>query len=79
MRDFNSILVSVEWHYFSYCIRDEFAQAINWDTVTWNSSLIVEVKRGVKKIRLDVVRESCSVWTNRSYRMIQNEGNYLRE
>ena len=34
---------------------------------------------GVKKIRLDVVRESCSVWTNRLYRMTQNDGNYLRE
>ena len=52
-----------------YCIWDEFAQAINWDRVTWKSSLIVEFKRGVKKIRLDVVRQSCSVWTNRLYRM----------
>ena len=44
-----------------YCIWDEFAQAINWDNVTSKSSLIAEFKRGVKKIRLDVVRESCSV------------------
>ena len=62
-----------------YCIWDEFAQAINWDKVTSKSSLIAELKRGVKKIRLDVVRESCSVWTNRLYRMTQNDGNYLRE
>ena len=59
-----------------YCIWDEFAQAINWDNVTLKNS---EVKRGVKKIRLYVVRESCSVWTNRLYRMIENDGNYLRE
>ena len=52
-----------------YCIWNEFAQAINWDKVTSKSSLIAELKRGVKKIRLDVVRESCSVWTNRLYRM----------
>ena len=64
---------------WDYCIRDEFAQAINWNKVTWKSSLIVELKRGVKRIRLDVVRESCSVWTNRLHRMIQNDGNYLRE
>ena len=44
-----------------YCIWDEFAQAINWDKVTSKSSLIVELKRGVKKIHLDAVRESCSV------------------
>ena len=64
---------------WDYCIRDEFTQAINWDKVTRKSSLILELKRGVKKIRLDVVRESCSVWTNRLYCMIQNDGNYLRE
>ena len=62
-----------------YCIWDEFAQAINWDKVPWKSSLIAEFKRRVKKIRLDVVRESCSVWTNRLYRMTQNDRNYLRE
>ena len=61
------------------CIWDEFAQTINWDKATSKSSLIAEFKRGVKKIRLDVVRESCSVWTNRLYRMTQNYGNYLRE
>ena len=48
-----------------YCIWDEFAQAINQDKVTSKSSLIAELKRGVKKIRLNVVRERCSVWTNR--------------
>ena len=32
-----------------------------------------------QKNRLDVVRESCFVWTNRLYRMTQNDGNYLRE
>ena len=61
-----------------YCIWDEFAQAINWDKVTSKSSLIAELKRDVKKIRLDVIRENCSVWTNRLYRMAQNDGNYLR-
>ena len=61
------------------CIWDEFAQAINWNEVTSKSSLISEVKRGVKKIRLDFVMEGCSVWTNRLYRITQNDGNYLRE
>ena len=60
-----------------YCIWDEFVQAINWDKVTWKSSLIAELKRGVKKIHLYVVMESCSVWTNRLYRMTQNDENYL--
>ena len=62
-----------------YCIWDEFAQIINWNKVTLKSSLISEVNCGVKKLRLYVVRESCSVWTNRLYHMTQNDGNYLRE
>ena len=61
------------------CIWDEFARATNWNKVTWKSSLIAELKRGVKKIRLYVVRESCSVWTNRLYHMTQNDRNYLRK
>ena len=60
----------------NYRIRDKFAQAINWDKVTSKSSLIAELKRGVKKVRLDVVRKSCSASTNRLYRMTQNDGNY---
>ena len=32
-----------------YCIWDEFTQAIDWDKVTSKSSLISELKRGVKK------------------------------
>ena len=62
-----------------YCIWDEFAQAISWDKVTSKSSLISELKCGVKKIRLDVIRECCPVWMNRLYRMTQHDGNYLRE
>ena len=32
-----------------------------------------------QKNRLNVVRESCSVWMNRLYRMTQNDRNHLRE
>ena len=62
-----------------YCIWDESAQAIKWDKVISKSSLISELKCDVKKNRLDVIREGCSVWTNRLYRMTQNDENYLRE
>ena len=53
------------------CIWDELGRVINWNKVTWKSPLIAELKRSVKKIRLDVVRESCSVWTDRLYHMTQ--------
>ena len=63
-----------------YCIWDKFAQAIiNLDKVTSKSSLIAELKRDVKKFRLDVVRESCLVCTNRLYFMTQNDGNDFKE
>ena len=75
----NAIDVVLYLNPLDYCIWDEFAQTINWDKTTSKSSLIMELKRGVKKIRLDVVRESCSVWPNRLYRMTQNDGNYLRK
>jgi len=62
-----------------YSIWDEFAQAINWEKATSKTTLIAEVKRGVNKIRPDVVRESCSIWTNRLYRMSKNDGNFLKK
>ena len=61
-----------------YCIWDEFIQVIDWNRVTSKATLIQELKCAVKKIRKNVVFESCASWTNRLYRMSQNDGNYLR-
>ncbi|CAF2249809.1 unnamed protein product [Rotaria magnacalcarata] len=58
-----------------YCIWDEFAVAINWDLATSKMALINELKRSVKKIRPEVVFESCPSWTNRLYRLKQTNGN----
>ena len=60
-------------------IWEEFSQAVNWNKVTSKSSLISEVTRSVKKIRLYVVRRSWSVWTNGLYRMTQRDENSLRK
>ncbi|CAF4199532.1 unnamed protein product [Rotaria magnacalcarata] len=62
-----------------YCIWDEFAGAINWDLVKSNTALINELKRSVKKIRPEVVFESCASWTNRLYRLKQANGNCLNK
>lgn len=62
-----------------YCIWDEFGKAINWEKVTSKTSLISELKLAVKRIRLDVARESCVTWTKRLYRLVQNDGNYVRK
>jgi len=61
-----------------YCIWDEFVKVINWNKVASKATLIQELKRAVKKIRKNVVFESCSSWTNRLYRMSQNNGDYLK-
>lgn len=61
-----------------YSIWDEFAQVIDWNVVTSKATLIQELKRAVKKISEKVVLESCSSWTNRLYRLLQNNGCYLR-
>ena len=50
---------SPELNRLDYCNWDEFAQAINWSKVRAKSSLISELKRDTRKIRLNVVRESC--------------------
>ena len=60
-----------------YSIWDEFVNAIDWNKVKSKATLIQQLKSSVKKIRESVVLESCTSWTNRLYRMSQNDGNYL--
>jgi len=60
-----------------YSIWDEFANAINWSKIKSKATLIQQLKSSVKKIRESVIVESCTSWTNRLYRMSQNDGNYL--
>jgi hypothetical protein len=62
-----------------YCIWDEFAQCVNWEKATSKSALINELKRAVKKIRQDVVLQSCSSWTVRLQHVLKNGGCYLKE
>jgi hypothetical protein len=62
-----------------YCILDEFAQCVNWEKATSKSALINELKRAVKKIRQDVVLQSCSSWTVRLQHVLKNGGCYLKK
>ena len=50
-----------------YSVRDELAHQVNWDAVKSKPTLISELKRAVLKVSPDVVFESYSSWTNRSY------------
>ena len=61
-----------------YSIWDELAHQVNWNAVTSKTTLISEVKPGVRKVFPDVVFENCSSWTNRLYGWSQGKGNYLK-
>ena len=61
-----------------YSIWDELVNTINWNKVKSKTTLIQELKSSVKKVSESVVFESCACWTNRLYRLYQNDGNYLR-
>ena len=62
-----------------YCILGEFAQCVDWKKVTSKATLIDELKRAVKKIRQDVVLQSCSSWTARLSRLLKNDGRYFEK
>ena len=47
--------------------------------MTSKATLIDELKRAVKKIRQDVVLQSCSFWTGRLSRLLKNDGRYLKK
>ncbi|CAF0824628.1 unnamed protein product [Adineta ricciae] len=60
-----------------YCIWDEFAQCVNLEKATSNSTLIDELKRAVNKIRHDAVLQSCPPWTIRLQRVLKNGERYF--
>ena len=60
-----------------YSIWDEFVHQLNWNEAQSKKTLIAELKRAVKRIRKEVVLESCESWTNRLYRLKKNNGDYL--
>ncbi|CAF2069871.1 unnamed protein product [Rotaria magnacalcarata] len=61
-----------------YCIWNEFAQLVKWDTVTSKTTLITALKRAVREISQDVVEKNYASWTNRLHRLSQDKGNYIR-
>ena len=47
--------------------------------MTSKVTLIDELKRAVKKIRQDVVLQSCSSWTARLSHLLKNDDRYLKK
>ncbi|CAF2082706.1 unnamed protein product [Rotaria magnacalcarata] len=61
-----------------YCICNELVQAMDWGRVQTKLTLIEELKRSVKKIKPEIVLESCNNFSKRLCRVLENEGRYLR-
>ena len=60
-----------------YSIWDEFVQQMNWNKMQSKKTLIEELKRAVKRIRQEVIFESCDTWTSRLYRLTKNKFEHL--
>ena len=50
---------------------------MKWNKIKSKLTLVQELKRAVKNIRVNVALESCTIWTNRLYRMSKKNGDYL--
>ena len=50
-----------------YCIWNELGKHMNWNKITNKNTLIQEIKRGVQKIRGDVISRSTDNWSKRVY------------
>jgi hypothetical protein len=70
-----TVQISILWT-IAYGTNSE--KVMQWDLVTSKTTLIAGLKRTVRRIRQDVVFESCRSWTNRFYRLSQEKENYLR-
>ena len=68
---------SSELNPLDYCVWTELGEKMNWSRITNTQTLIDQIRQGVKKIRMDVVRRSITSWTKRVYQMLQHEGEYV--
>ena len=60
-----------------YFIWDELADVVDWNKITSKRTLINELKKAPKKVRANVVFESCNPWTTRLSKVSKLGGNYL--
>ena len=62
----------------NYCIWNELVEAMDWSRIKTKLTLIEELKRSIKKVKPETVLESCNDFCKRLYRLLQNDGRYLR-
>ena len=61
-----------------YCIWNELVEAMNCSRIKTKLTLIEGLKRSIKKVKPEIVLESCNDFPKRLYRLLQNDGRYLR-
>ena len=61
-----------------YSVWNELVQAIKWDKVTSKYTLKSQIQLAVKKIRQDVVLDSCRAFYTRIRRLAESDGTYIR-
>jgi hypothetical protein len=61
----------------NYSIWYELCTQIDWTKITNKNTLIEQILKGTKKVNLNVVRSSIECWTNRVYRLLLNNGEYI--
>ncbi|CAF0800872.1 unnamed protein product [Adineta steineri] len=60
-----------------YSIWYELCSQMQWNKVHDKKTLISQIRLGVKKIRIEVVRRSIDSFTKRIYRLLQTRGHYI--
>jgi hypothetical protein len=60
-----------------YSVWNEIVQGMNWDNVECKESLKREILRSVRKIRAQVVLDSCSSFYTRIRRLAVSDGGYM--
>ena len=51
---------------------------MDWSRIKTKLTLIEELKRFIKKVKPEIVLESCNDFSKRLYRLLQNDERYLR-
>lgn len=59
-----------------YSVWDELVHSMRWDNVKSKKTLIDELKRAVKRMRSEVILESCKNWLVRLRRVCKIKGDY---
>lgn len=62
-----------------YSVWEEFVHAMHWNRVKSKTTLIDELKRAVKRIRPQEVRDSCASWYSRVRKVSENGGIYFEK